>query len=110
MASQRYEVLLSPECLKDLEAIHSALSSQMGQEHADATITDIEAAIVSLEKTPTQGTPPQELQGTGIDRYRETYAKPWRILYEVRKNTVYVHWIFDARKSVTRQLCERMLC
>ena len=62
-----------------------------------------------MEEYPERGHIPQELKLTGIKRYLEIHYKPYRIIYEIEKNLVYIHSILDGRRNIQEILAERLL-
>ena len=50
-----------------------------------------------------------ELQGQGINIYRELIVGPWRIIYRISDTTVYVLSIIDSRQNVEDILLNRFL-
>ena len=41
--------------------------------------------------------------------YRELLSSPWRIMYKVDNNTVYIMAIFDSRQNVEELLLQKLL-
>ena len=50
-----------------------------------------------------------ELQKEGITFYREVIATPWRIIYKVGNDTVYIMAILDSRQNVEELLLQKLL-
>jgi len=50
-----------------------------------------------------------ELQKEGIALYREVIAPPWRIIYKVGNDTVYIMAILDSRQNVEELLLQKLL-
>jgi len=50
-----------------------------------------------------------ELLKEGIAIYRELIAQPWRIIYKIENDTVYIMAIFDSRQSVEELLLQKIL-
>ena len=51
----------------------------------------------------------KELQAIGIRDYRETYFKPYRVIYRTAGLRVYVYLIVDGRRDMQALLVRRML-
>ena len=68
----------------------------------------IEAAFEGLSGHPHRGRQPGELLDIGIREYREVFFKPYRIIYRVSGETVYVLVVADGRRDM-RSLLERRL-
>jgi len=58
---------------------------------------------------PLKGRVVPELQKEGITMYRELISSPWRIIYKVDSNTVYIMAIFDSRQNLEEILLQKLL-
>ncbi|TKI70270.1 type II toxin-antitoxin system RelE/ParE family toxin [Sulfurimonas crateris] len=58
---------------------------------------------------PLKGRVVPELQKEGITFYREVVATPWRIIYKVGNDTVYIMAILDSRQNVEELLLQKLL-
>ena len=58
---------------------------------------------------PLRGRVVPELQKEGITMYRELTTSPWRIMYKVDSDTVYIMAIFDSRENVEELLLQKLL-
>ena len=58
---------------------------------------------------PLRGRVVPELQKEGITIYRELIAQPWRVMYKVENDTVYIMAIFDSRQNVEELLLQKLL-
>ncbi len=58
---------------------------------------------------PFRGRVVPELQKQGITIYRELIENPWRIMYKVESETVYIMAIFDSRQNVEELLLQKLL-
>jgi len=58
---------------------------------------------------PLKGRVVPELQKEGITIYRELVASPWRIMYKVDNDTVYIMAVFDSRQNVEDLLLQKLL-
>ena len=63
----------------------------------------------ALERFPERGRHPAELLTLGIREYRETFFKPYRIIYYVDGKRVYVALIADGRRDMQALLERRLL-
>jgi toxin ParE1/3/4 len=90
-----FEVRLSPDALADLEAAHVE--------------ERILAAADALARHPRRGPHPKELLELGIRAYRETFFKPYRIVYAVEGRHVDVFLIADGRRDMQALLARRLL-
>ncbi|MFT5660903.1 MAG: toxin ParE1/3/4 [Sulfurimonas sp.] len=58
---------------------------------------------------PLKGRVVPELQKEGITLYREVITSPWRIIYKVGNDTVYIMAIIDSRQNVEELLLQKLL-
>ena len=58
---------------------------------------------------PFRGRVVPELQKHGITIYRELIENPWRIMYKIENDTVYIMSIFDSRQNVEELLLKKLL-
>ena len=58
---------------------------------------------------PLKGRVVPELQKEGITFYREVIASPWRIIYKVGNDTVYIMAILDSRQNIEELLLQKLL-
>ena len=58
---------------------------------------------------PLKGRVVPELQKEGITLYREVITSPWRIIYKVGNDTVYIMAILDSRQNVEELLLQKLL-
>ncbi len=72
-------------------------------------LEQIEKAFHSLSEHPQRGNSPKELLDIGIREYREIFFKPYRIIYRVMGDNVYVLVIADGRRDMQALLLRRLL-
>ncbi len=58
---------------------------------------------------PLKGRVIPELQKEGITLYRELISSPWRIIYKVGNDIVYIMAILDSRQNVEEVLLQKLL-
>lgn len=105
----RFEVRLAPDALADLEEIHDWIERHDSPDRAAYVQDRILAAISALALHPSRGAYPKELLALGIRDYRETFFKPYRILYSVQGRYVDVYLIADGRRDMQALLARRLL-
>ena len=104
-----FEVRLTADAARDLEEIDDWISSHDSPARAAHVAASIEAAIAALKRYPQRGRHPTELLALGIRDYRETFFKPYRIVYFVEGKRVYVSLIADGRRDMQALLARRLL-
>ena len=101
-------VQLTDDAAHDLEQICDYIERHDSPGRAAHVLDRIEKAFNSLAEFPQRGRHPAELLDLGIGDYREVFFKPYRIIYRVSGNNVYVLLIADGRRDM-RDLLERRL-
>ena len=102
-------VQLTNDAVRDLEEICDYIEQHDASGKADHVLKQIEQAFSSLSRHPHRGNYPKELLDIGIREYREIFFKPYRIIYRVMKNNVYVLVIADGRRDMQTLLQRRLL-
>ncbi len=65
--------------------------------------------IESLAAFPERRAYPKELVALGIREYRQTSFKPYRVIYRVMGQKVYIYLIADGRRDMQSLLMRRLL-
>lgn len=94
---------------QDLDEIDAFLTDNDSLDAADAVLDKISAACASLAEMPHRGRYTPEMLLTGVQTYREIHSGPYRIIYEVRGETVYVHAVLDSRRDLGDLLLARLV-
>jgi len=76
---------------------------------ASKTFTEIKKSAESLNVFSDRGRMVPELQNQGITLYRELIIGPWRIMYRVSEDSVYVLSVLDSRQNVEDILLQRLI-
>lgn len=104
-----YAVKLTADAVFDLEVLYDYITTHDSLTKADYVLDRIEAVINSLSDSPKRGSIPKELQSLGISEFREVFFKPYRIIYQVRVNQVFVMLVTDGRRDMQSLLQRRLL-
>ena len=102
-------VQLTDDAAYDLEAICDYIDRHDGPSRADYVLKQIEKTFSSLSEYPERGSYPTELLDIGIREYREIVSRPYRIVYRVMGNDVYVLLIADGRRDMQTLLQRHLL-
>ena len=121
-APGRFEVLLTEGAEQDLEAIHdyiAAMPAGMGAlndiaefdcvANANYVLDELMDVVESLSNFPERGSYPKELVALGIKEYRQTFFKPYRVIYRVAGGQVIIYLIADGRRDMQSVLARRLL-
>jgi toxin ParE1/3/4 len=104
---KRFEVLLTGDAVRDLEEIFEYIAERDDPSKAGHVLDRIEDVLQSLATFPERGSHPKELLQLGIRDYRQTYFKPYRVIYRVVGQRVYL--IVDGRRDLQTLLARRLL-
>ena len=105
----KYEVRIDNVASGDLYAIYRYVAINDSPVKAEHLLDNIQKAITSLETMPARGSCPPELQRWGIFDFREVFFKPYRIIYEIKGKTVFIHAVLDGRRNCEDLLQQRLL-
>ena len=105
----KYEVRIDNVASGDLYAIYRYAAINDSPVKAEHLLDNIQKAITSLETMPARGSCPPELQRWGIFDFREIFFKPYRIIYEIKGKTVFIHAVLDGRRNCEDLLQQRLL-
>jgi len=107
--SMKYKVIIDPQAKLDLKEILIYVAVNDNIKSANKLIDTLEETCSKLEITPERGHVPPELRPTGIKKYLEIHYKPYRIIYEIEKNMIYIHCVIDGRRNIQEILSNRFL-
>ena len=103
-----FQVLLTDNASEDLEELYSYIESHDSPGKASYVLDQIEKALFKLSENPQRGSYPKELLDIGIREYREIFFKPYRIIYRVMEDNVYIVVIADGRRDMRTLLRRRL--
>ena len=109
MARRKCEVLLTEGAEQDLESIYDYIAEFDCKASADYVLDRLLEVVESLSAFPERGAYPKELVALGIRDYRQTAFKPYRVIYRVMAQKVYIYVIADGRRNMQSLLVRRLL-
>jgi toxin ParE1/3/4 len=104
-----FEVLLTDDAVRDLEEVYEYIAEHDSPGKARKVLDKFESVFASLGDAPDRGSRPKELTALGIQEYRQVMFKPYRIIYRVIENNVYIYLIADGRRDMQSLLQRRLL-
>ena len=107
--SMKYKVIIDPQAKLDLKEIFIYIVVNDSIQSANKLLDALEETCSKLERIPERGHIPPELRPTGIKKYLEIHYKPYRIIYEIEKNLIYIHCVIDGRRNIQEILSNRFL-
>lgn len=106
--SDKYEVIWSYVAENDLRSIVEYIAED-STANALNVFKKIKQKTSGLYILPERGRIVRELRDQGILQYRELIISPWRIIYRISGESVYVLSILDSRQNIEDILLERLL-
>ncbi len=103
-----FEVLWAENAEVDLTLIIAHISEDSPMT-AKSVLDKIKSKVSSLETLPDRGRIVPELQKFGILQYRELIISPWRIIYRISDNRVYILLMIDSRRDLEDILFQRLI-
>jgi toxin ParE1/3/4 len=104
-----FAVFLTNDVAMDLDEIHDYIAVHDAPREADYVLDRMEKVFSKMTEFPERGAYPTELKALGIREYREVLFKPYRVIYRVIENNVYVMLIADGRRDMQSLLQRRLL-
>jgi toxin ParE1/3/4 len=77
--------------------------------NAEKLLENIYNTCQSLSELAHRGHTPPELERIGIFEYKEIHFKPYRIIYQIIDNEIYIHCILDGRRDLQELLEQRLI-
>ncbi|MBK6436648.1 MAG: type II toxin-antitoxin system RelE/ParE family toxin [Rhodanobacteraceae bacterium] len=105
----KFDVLLTEGTEQDLEAIHDYISEFDCVANAKHVLDELTHVVQRLSNFPERGSYPKELVGLGIKEYRQTFFKPYRVIYRVTGSQVIIYLVADGRRDMQTVLARRLL-
>jgi toxin ParE1/3/4 len=104
---KQYEVVWTKIAEEDLIAIIKYIQSDNPTAAKDS-LQKLKAKSSNLDSLPERGRIVPELRQQGILQYRELIVPPWRIIYRISGDFVYVLAVFDSRQNIEDVLLDRL--
>jgi toxin ParE1/3/4 len=104
-----FEVLMTEGAEQDLESLHDYVAEHDSVVSAGRVLDQLMAVAQSLSRFPERGSYPKELLALGIKEYRQTFFKPYRVIYRIEDRRVIVYLVVDGRRDMQSLLTRRLL-
>jgi toxin ParE1/3/4 len=105
----KYRVFLSTDVENDLFDIWNYVARTDSPQKADYLLQELQSTCFAFEAFPDRGHVPSKLERVHVREYREIHWKPYRIIYRIRDDSVFVHCVLDGRRNVQELLIERSI-
>jgi len=103
------EVLPTADAARDLYEIYDHIALHDTPPKVDYVLKKIELTFSRLSEFPERGAFPKELLSLGIRESREIFFKPYRIIYQIINENIYVLLIADGPRDMQTLLQQRLL-
>ena len=104
-----HQVFLVSDAEDDILEIYKYVSRNDSIQSANDLFDKLRETCYSLAKLPKRGHTPSELERISVHEFKEIHYKPYRIIYEISDNCVYIHCIIDGRRDLQELLQQRLL-
>jgi toxin ParE1/3/4 len=104
-----YEVLLTAGAEHDLDEIVTHVAATGGEAVAEHVLDRLLEVSGRLSRLPERGTRPKELLALGIREYRQVFFKPYRVVYRIAEQKVFIVLIAVGRRDMQSLLARRLL-
>ena len=105
----KYAVKLTRDARDDLNELYEFIAESDNAGKADYVLDEIQRVAKTLAQFPERGACPPELQELGISNFRQTFFKPYRIIYRIIAKEVVIFLIADGRRDMRTLLTRRLL-
>lgn len=105
----KYSVDLTRSAQADLIDLVEWIAGNDLTERDMHVLDQIQSRLESLIRHPERGAVPSELKNLRIDKYRQVFFKPYRIIYQIRGQRVVVNLIADGRRDLSVLLQRRLI-
>lgn len=103
-----FQVFWTRTAQQDLKRIIEYIAAD-SQAKARTIFTEIKQKAAGLNHLPLRGRAVPELKYHGIPGYREIIRQPWRIIYKVEGERVWVLAVIDSRRNLEDLLLVRLI-
>ena len=106
--NNKYEVIWASIAENDLARIIEYIGND-SPANTLKILNKLKEKAANLHHSPKRGRIIPELQENGIYQYRELMVAPWRLMYRVQEDKVYVLAVLDSRQNIEDILLKRVL-
>ena len=104
-----YKIVITLTAERDLTDIHTYIAEADGVVRANAVLDRVVEAVSALERFPERGAHPPELLDLGIREYRQVVTFPYRIVYRVLGDRIFIDLIADGRRDMRALFTRHLL-
>ncbi len=104
-----FEVFLTQDAEDDIFDIYTYALENDSQLKVDRLLEKLKENCLNLEDLPSRGHLPPELKRINVVEYLEVHFKPYRIIYRIASEKVFVYCVLDGRRNLQDLLQERLV-
>ncbi|HPG38528.1 MAG TPA: type II toxin-antitoxin system RelE/ParE family toxin [bacterium] len=104
-----YKIYIIADAERDLVDLFKYVVKHDSRVKAEQLLANLQTTCQSLADFAQRGHTPPELGRIGVFEYKEIHYKPYRIIYQIITDRVYVHCILDGRRDLQDLLQKRLL-
>lgn len=104
-----YKVFFLHQAELDLKELKDYLLKNFSNRFWQSTYKKIKETINNIKGFPEVGCIPPELENLNLYQYRQVISGMNRIIYEIKKEMIYIHIICDVRREMKSLLSRRLL-
>lgn len=108
MSESSFRVLWTETAARDLEDLIAFIAADSPTD-ARRVLTRLKQRAAALESHPMRGRVVPELALFGLNTWRELIIKPYRLVYRVEANQVFVLAVLDGRRDLEDLLLKRLV-
>lgn len=104
-----FNIVFLKSAEQDVKALKHYLLRQFGTKTWQSSLAKLKESIQALQTQPHAGKVPDELRALNSGQYRQIISGMNRIIYEIRKETIYIHIVCDNRRDMQSLLNQRIM-
>ena len=105
----KHQILVLQDAEDDIFDIYKYILDSDSRDRAQYVFEHLSERIASLGEMPDRGHLPPELERIGVTGFLEIHFKPYRIMYQIVDNRVFIHCVLDGRRALQDVLERRLL-
>jgi plasmid stabilization system protein ParE len=104
-----FSVVFLKSAEQDIKELKHYVIRRFGIETWQSTLNKLKESIHTLQTHPQAGKVPDELVAINSGQYRQIISSMNRVIYEIRRETIYIHIVCDNRRDMQGLLNRRMM-
>ncbi len=104
-----YTVNILIDAEDDIVASYEYVAQKDSPGQAAKLSDQLKTLCCSLDNNPHRGHVPPELSHVSVLTYLEVHYKPYRVIYQIVEDVVYIHAVLDGRRDLQTLLVERLV-